>query len=309
MAAISRIYVIGSGSMGMPLAAFLSANNIQVTAVRTSVEGIPPTNESVTVELSAGKSLQANVKMVSLSEIESVDEGFLLLTAKATANSSIADSLKTKFSKLPIVVMQNGIGVEQAYIDAGFPKIYRCVLYATGQTIQKYHYRFREVSESPIGIVKGDTGEAQAIIDQISTPTFRFRYVESIDREAWKKAIINAAFNSICPLINVDNGIFHRDEHVAMIAEAIIDEASSVAAKIGIRFKERELFDQLLLISQRSDGQLISTLQDINNGRETEIEFLNLAIARIGNEMSPPIDARVTRILGEMILAKSKSTI
>ena len=308
MGNLSRIYVIGSGSIGMPLAAFLSAKGAPVTAVRTSIDGTAPSTIGVKVALPGGQSLRADVETVSLSEIKRVEEGIVALAAKATANRVIAEKLKHRFAALPLVVMQNGLGVEQPFVDAGFGDIYRCVLYATGQTVQKYHYRFREVAESPLGVVHGDPAKASSLVEHLATPEFRFCRTDHIATQAWKKAIINAAFNSICPLIGVDNGIFHRDDGVAAIAEAVIAEASAVAAAIGIRFAERELMDQLLLISRRADGQLISTLQDLNSGRETEIGFLNMEIARSGAALTPPIDTPITRVLGELILAKSMNS-
>ena len=63
--------------------------------------------------------------------------------------------------------------------------------------------------------------------------------------------------------------------------------------------------EQILLISKRSDGQLISTLQDIRIGRQTEIEFLNLEIARVAASMQPSIDLPRVEFLGKMIVAKS----
>ena len=303
----SRIYVIGSGSIGMPLAAFLSAKGAPVTAVRTSIDGTASSTIEVKVELPGGQSLQADVETISLSEIKRIENGIVALTAKATANHAIAEKLKHRFAALPLVLMQNGLGVEQPFVDAQFTDIYRGVLYATGQTIGKYHYRFREVSESPLGVVGGDPTKAPSLVEHLSTPEFRFYYEKDLAAQAWKKAIINAAFNSICPLIDADNGIFHRDAGVAAIAEAVIAEASAIAARIGIRFAERELIEQLLLISRRANGQLISTLQDLNNGRETEIGFLNMEIARLGAALEPPIDTPITRVLGEMILAKSRN--
>jgi 2-dehydropantoate 2-reductase len=205
--------------------------------------------------------------------------------------------------------MQNGIHVERAFLDAGFTNLYRCVLYATGQPAPGGEgYRFREVAESPIGAVNGDPETARSLAAQLTTPGFRFRYEADIERQVWKKAIVNAAFNSICPLANVDNGVFHRDLALAAIAETILAEAGEVAARLGITFAPGELMEQLLLISRRADGQLISTLQDINHGKETEIEFLNLEIARVGASLTPPVSTPVTRTLGELIAARSRQT-
>jgi 2-dehydropantoate 2-reductase len=60
------------------------------------------------------------------------------------------------------------------------------------------------------------------------------------------------------------------------------------------------------MISKNPDGQLISTLQDLKNGNETEIDFLNLEIARIAEEMTPKIAVGRTKILGELISIKSR---
>jgi 2-dehydropantoate 2-reductase len=301
-----RIYVVGAGSIGMPLAAFLSAKGAPVTAVRTHIDGIAPTTIEVTVDL-PDRTLSSQVETVSLSEIINAENGIVVLTAKATANKILAAKMKDRFSMLPLIILQNGLGVEKPFLDAGFSDVYRGVLYATGQTTEKYSYRFREVAESPLGTVNGSSERLQVFIEQLSTPDFRFCCDENIQKQAWKKSIINAAFNSICPLINADNGIFHRDPAVTAIAETIIREAGSVAEQTGIRFENGELLNQLLLISRRSDGQLISTLQDLNSGRETEIDFLNMEIARIGASLNPPIDTPVTRTLGEMIRTKSNA--
>ena len=119
--------------------------------------------------------------------------------------------------------------------------------------------------------------------------------------------ILNAAFNSICPLINIDNGVFERDPAVAAIARTVIEEAIAVASGVGVQLSPDELMKQLMLISRRSSGQLISTLQDLLAGRETEIDFLNRAIVRTAAELRPPIDPKITRILGELVLARSRN--
>jgi 2-dehydropantoate 2-reductase len=68
---------------------------------------------------------------------------------------------------------------------------------------------------------------------------------------------------------------------------------------------ESELMEQIMLISKGSDGQLISTLRDIRSGRQTEIEFLNLGIARVAASMRPGLHLPRTELLGRLILAKS----
>ena len=144
------------------------------------------------------------------------------------------------------------------------------------------------------------------MVNELNTTAFPFVSHSDIKREVWKKAIINAVFNSICPLLEIDNGIFVRDEKASLLAQEIVDECLVIAHNIGIRVSVEEIMQQIFAISKKSEGQLISTLQDINAGRDTEIDYLNLEIARLGETLIPVIKASTTRTLGEMIKMKSK---
>jgi 2-dehydropantoate 2-reductase len=63
--------------------------------------------------------------------------------------------------------------------------------------------------------------------------------------------------------------------------------------------------DNLLHISRLSDGQLISTLQDIQQHRLTEIDTLNFEIARIGAAAGLSGSTPLTSLLGELTAIKS----
>ena len=140
----------------------------------------------------------------------------------------------------------------------------------------------------------------------LSTNRLPFHPEDNIQREIWKKAIINAVFNSICPLLDVDNGVFAREQTVADLAKDVVTECLALTDRLGLGLALNELMEQIQQISKGSDGQLISTLQDIRNGRETEIEFLNLEMTRTGATQQPRIGLPRTELLGKMTLAKSR---
>jgi 2-dehydropantoate 2-reductase len=66
-----------------------------------------------------------------------------------------------------------------------------------------------------------------------------------------------------------------------------------------------EVEENLLNISRSSDGQLISTLQDIRNKRRTEIETLNFEIVRIARSLGKENTVKETRLLGELTKLKA----
>lgn len=290
----------------MSLAVHLVKNNRRVVAVRTSSDEFM--RKAVNVRIVGGDSnlTETAVDMVSLSRLNALHDGLIVVSAKANANKQIAAELKAKGGNSPIVIMQNGLGVETPFIDAGSSNIYRCILYATSQKRDENLFTFRAVAASPIGTIQGDEAQLKEIVAFLSTPAFQFRAENKIQEDIWKKVILNAAFNTICPLLDVDNGIFYRDKEATALARAVILEAIEVTKRIGLELKENELLEQLLTISERAEGQYISTLQDMIAGRETEIEYLNLEIARVAESLSPKVDVPKTKLLGELISIRSR---
>jgi len=303
MGSQETIYVLGSGAIGFPLAAYLIGAGRDVVAVRTGRQDIPPSTVTVTVHNETNP-INVPVATISLSQLAHLD-GLIVITAKSFANEAIALELKEKAAAGPIVILQNGIGVEKPFLNTYFPQVYRCVLYITSQAQSKFAFTIRPITASPIGIVKGDEPGLQTVVTALTTDGFPFRSETNIQREVWKKVIINAVFNSVCPLLDVDNGIFVRDENAGNLAHEIVRECVTLTDRLGIGLSERELMEQLMRISQGSNGQLISTLQDIRAGRQTEIEFLNLEIARIASQMQPTIHLPKVELLGKMIVVKS----
>jgi 2-dehydropantoate 2-reductase len=297
------IYILGSGAVGFPLAAYLANVGRAVVAVRTSRKDVPKDTITVTVQNGANR-ISAPVETISLSKLTTLD-GTIVITTKSYANKAIAQELKDKAATGPLVILQNGVGVEKPFLEAHFSPIYRCILYVTSQAASEYDFTFRPITSSPIGIVKGNESGLKKCVEDLTTDGFPFRLEANIQREIWKKAIINSVFNSICPLLDVDNGVFVRDKETANLAREVVRECITLTDRLKMGLSESELMEQIMRISKGSDGQLISTLQDIRSGRPTEIEFLNLEIARVAASMQPSLLLPRVELLGKMILAKA----
>lgn len=302
--ASDRIYILGAGSVGMSLAVHLANSGRLVTAVRTSADDIDPQATEVTVTGPEGRTFKSSVATVSLARLKRL-AGVVVVTAKSYANHAIAARLKEMEILAPVVIMQNGVAVEDPYLALDALSIYRCILYVTGQKNGPHSYTFMPVTASLVGVVRGATEELDRLVRLLNTAEFPFIAHADIREEVWKKAAINAVFNSICTLLDVDNGIFVRDARAALLAREVVDECITVMQAMGFRVSAEAVMQQIFAVSRRSDGQLISTLQDINDGRDTEIDHLNLAIARIAGTVAPGAKISTTRVLGEMVRIKS----
>lgn len=302
-----KIYILGGGAVGLALAACLADAGRNVLLVRTSTAEVEEEWLAVAVTNGTDVVLKASVPVVPLTQLHELN-GLVVVTAKSYANPAIAAALAARTINAHLVVMQNGLGVEESFLTLPFTSICRCVLYMTGEKLSENKVLFRPIASSPIGIVQGTAQRLEETVATLTTSAFPFHVENDIARQVWGKTIINAVFNSLCPLLEADNGIFIRDATAAALAHEIVRECIALAAAQGIHLTETELMDRIMAISRGSDGVLISTLQDIRQGRETEMEALNLALARIASGMNPQMDLCRTEMLGRMVLAKGKAS-
>jgi 2-dehydropantoate 2-reductase len=301
----NTIYIIGAGAIGKALAVILTRKGVKVIILRGSIDNQANYEEKICVELSDQRMIEAEVLVSTLSHFPGLD-GIVVLANKSYGNLHLSKALVDKIHQSPLVVLQNGLHVEEPFIHKGYPQIYRCVLYTTCQFISQNTVRLKPVAASPVGVIKGTLENLEWIVREFDSPDFAFRSENNIQPIIWTKVIINSVFNSLCPLLETDNGIFYRNEKVLDLARRIIAECIAVAKVQGILLDADKVTDSLLQISKFSDGQLISTYQDIQQKRSTEIETLNFAIAKVANESGMGHVAGATNLLGELIYLKSE---
>lgn len=298
------IYIIGSGAIGKALAVFLRRQNKPVQLIRGSVDHLPAEENEITV-LGQNETFQEKITTTTFSNLSQIN-GIVLVTTKTFANSQIAEKLSAIEGDFSIVLLQNGLNMERPF--GNFDKVYRCVLFSTSQVTGDMQVRFKTVKASPVGNLEGKNEGLQDLIAQINTPQFEFREEPEIIKYIWNKTIANCVFNTICPLLETDNGIFHRNSQAADLAREIVKECVALAKTQEVFLDTSDIMENLILISQKSDGQLISTYVDILDKRRTEIESLNLEIAKIATEAGQSELVKNTSLLGQLIQIKSNET-
>ena len=301
----TNIYIIGAGAIGKVLAVLLKLENKNVIIIRGSVDNKPSYTEHIEVELSDENKLEADIEITTLSNFE-ILKGLIVLTNKSYGNLQLAQELRNKTGDSPIIILQNGLDIEQPFIDNEFPEIFRGILFVASQSISENKLKYKPIAISQIGTVRSKNDNLSFIVELLNNNIFPFKAEKNIQNTIWKKAIVNCAFNSICPLLETDNGIFLRNKESLEIAKRVIIECIAIASEKGVFLTEEEVVENLLLISKLSDGRLISTYQDIINKRRTEIETLNFAFVNIAKKFNKEDKVVETKLLGELTKLKSE---
>jgi 2-dehydropantoate 2-reductase len=119
----------------------------------------------------------------------------------------------------------------------------------------------------------------------------------------WAKVLYNCALNGLSALYEVPYGKLPEHPPAKRLMSTVIDEAYQVAAAHGIRLEPSDAESYRALFYGRlvpdTAGHRSSMLQDLRRGRPTEVDALNGAIVRLGQEkgIAAPANALVTRLV------------
>ncbi len=299
------INILGGGAVGAPLAAFLTKAGRSVVLLRSNGDGSGSRHETFVVR---GDSSSLAVVIEERAFAESgKPEGWVVVAAKAHANAAIANELASRSFTGPIVLLQNGIGVERPFVEAGFRQLIRGVLYITSQRNADRDFTLRAPRPSPLGLVAGPPDLLARALEILHVPEIPFVGEAEIGRWVWRKTIINAVFNSICTVTERNNRLFAESPTAMGLAEGVVRECVGLAQARGVELDSREILDDIQMIS-RSSSQLISTLQDVRAGRPTEMSFMNLELAKVAAFGEPPVDLTLTACLGELVMIKATAS-
>lgn len=301
------LHILGGGAVGQALAVFLQLAGRRVCLVRTGGEGAALSRQAARLQVTDGSQnhVEAEVECVGLQQLGRLT-GPVAVAVKSHANATVAAALARCRCSGPVILLQNGLGVERPFLEQ-LPgaSICRAVLYMSGERRSASSVVFRSIASCPVGAVSGSAAEGAVCANHLSTSAFPFHSVEDISPHVWSKTLLNAVFNSICPLVEADNGLFSRDPSALALASQVLQECLALAARYGVRLQENDLLDRLLAISRGSDGVLISTLQDLRLGRTTEMEALNGELARLAQALEPPQALSLTAALGRLVILKA----
>lgn len=115
----------------------------------------------------------------------------------------------------------------------------------------------------------------------------------------WKKVLVNAAMNPTTAVFRLTNGELVGHPAGAPIADGIAREVARVATASGAAIAEDDGVAAWRQIAATLGANRSSMLQDVEAGRQTEVEAINGAVARSGERVG--IDAPLNRAFALLV--------
>jgi len=113
---------------------------------------------------------------------------------------------------------------------------------------------------------------------------------QDIEARLWGKAVANAAINPLTALWRVTNGELLQTEDRRWLLTRLAEEAANVARTKGIVLPFEDPVGFVESVCRTTAANRSSMLQDVERGRQTEIDSINGIIVAGGRGLGVPVD-------------------
>ncbi len=139
--------------------------------------------------------------------------------------------------------------------------------------------------------------EAKTLLETLLPPC---RWHQDIQLALWQKLAVNAVINPLTAIHKIKNGQLRESQYQAQI-NAICEELHALLQRLGYAVSAQDLFTRCWDVMSATAENQSSMLQDVLNGRRTEIEFINGHVVEQAHRLG--VDVPVNRALTEAVLA------
>ncbi|HEY7692499.1 MAG TPA: ketopantoate reductase family protein [Gaiellaceae bacterium] len=301
-----RIAVIGCGAVGSLFAANLGTlDDVEVWAYDPWQEHVDAINANG-LRLSGAGDVIGKVNATADSKgLPPCELG--IVAVKSQHTSQAMAQVAHAFEQGSVCSVQNGAGNEELVAEH-VRQVIRGTTFPAGHVIEPGHVGWDTKGDTHIGPFEPSPAPMEAVeqlADACTRAGMPTHALEDARGAQWRKLIFNAASNAIAALTGRTHGQV-AEPPTRDLAWAVMAEGRAVADAQGIvlDMSPEELFDH----AARKDvayGHKPSMLQDMEAGRETEIDFLNGAIVAFGERHG--VDAPLNRALTQLIKGKEQA--
>ncbi len=295
-----RICVVGCGAVGSLFAANLAQlDDVEVWAYDLWEEHVAAINSDGLLLSGAGDVVGRLRATSDPAELPPCDFG--VVATKSMATSSAVAACAGAFEGGAVCSVQNGAGNEEL-IAEHVRSVIRGTTFPAGHLAGPGHVVWDTRGDTHIGPFEPSPAPfaaVQQLADACTRAGMPTVALEDARGAQWRKLIFNAASNAIAALTGLTHGRV-AEPPTRELAWAVMAEGRAVADAQGIVLDKspEELFDYAAQKEVAYDHKP-SMLQDIEAGRETEIDFLNGAIAAFGERNG--VDAPLNRTLTALV--------
>ena len=275
----------GGGAMGGLFGGYLARAGEDVTLVDVSRAAVEAINrDGLLIEERDGSTIVVEVKASSLpNEVGPVDliVNFVKCYHTEAAIQAAAPMLGVTTA---ILSLQNGWGnADRIAAIAGRSRVMVGLTYNAGTLLAPGRVRRTAISKTLLGELDGEMSpRLAAAVAALRKAGIDTEPSSQIVSEIWKKLALNACTLPTAALLRFAAHELNQYEEMRALMRGILAEVVAVAAAQGIALDPAERWQAITDLLDRAVGARASMLQDVEAGRQTEIDVINGAIVEAG---------------------------
>ena len=158
------------------------------------------------------------------------------------------------------------------------------------------------------GFAGGSSAKMKAQLDQLATifcaSGLQTEIADNIEKKIWGKLMINIAINGLTAIYDCPNGSLLDIPEATCRMRHAVAEAEAVAHAHGVQLPNPP-YESAVAVCKSTATNISSMLQDIRNGRKTEIEAINGRIIALGKKYNIPCPEN-SRIFKEVLMLEQQ---
>lgn len=304
----ASLLIVGTGSLACLFAARLAAAGMAVTMLGSWPEGIAALRhdgvrlvEANGIERKYPVHVIQKIRVRPRSSAPQFTHAIVLVKSWQTQRSAgqLAEILAPAGLAL---TLQNGLGNAETLAAAiGSERTLQGVTTLGANLLAPG--RVQAAGDGPITL--GEHLRADELAAPLQTAGFDVQTTADLPALAWGKLVINAAINPLTALLRVPNGELLERPTARELMLAAVREAAAVAAARGIRLPYDDPSATVEAVARRTAANRSSMLQDVTRGAPTEIDAINGAVVRAGEQAG--VSTPVNRVLWQLVKGLSAS--
>ena len=304
-----RVLVLGAGAVGSVLGGFLAKAGHEVTLLGRTPHMEAVHKNGLRISGIWGEHLVKKLATATAPDQVSGSFDWIFVTVKSHQTADAASLIPRWLSPSTLVcAFQNGLGNYEALVKTVPAERLALGRVITGVDLEPGAIRVT-VSADDVRIGAPDArvpkARIEALVAALKASGVPASAAPNIMTVIWAKVLYNCALNGLSAMLEVPYGALLDLEATRRLMPVIIDEAYQVAAARGVKLEPPTataytelLFTKLIPSTTR---HYASMLADLRRGKVTEIDAMNGAIVRLGQEakVPTPANALIARLVHE----------
>ncbi|PAD33483.1 ketopantoate reductase family protein [Paenibacillus sp. 7523-1] len=292
-----RIAILGAGSLGTIVGAYLADGGMDVELIDAYQEHVDALNQTG-AKVVGTTEFHARVKAITPDQKSGTYDLVLLLTKQLSNSTILRELLPFLHDESIVCSLQNGIPEENVASIVGAERViagsveFGATFMEPGVSSLTTEYTQFKKYAFQIGELNGETSDRIQRVKSVLDLVGGTHISDNLVGTKWSKLLINNAFSGLSAALNGEYGDILDDEVGIVSAVHIADETIKVGHANGVEFVKMNGFDiaSLELQSEQDIPERIKTLryvmepsrllkasmlQDLEKKRKTEIDYIN----------------------------------